>query len=273
MRYHSRIPTPPLDRYVERLWHLNDSPAHLHESILPSGTTELVINLSRDEIRIYDPNDITRFARFSGAIVSGSFARPFATDTDQHAAIIGAHFRVGGAFSLLGVDAGDLANAHIDLESLWGPKARTLREQLCEANSAERRFQVLEQSLLTRLGSVRESHASVTTAVAALSEDPTRRIHEVVRETGFSPRRVIQLFTREVGLPPKLFCRVRRCQRALDLVRHMSEPRWGLLALQCGYFDQSHFIRDFRSFTGFSPLEYVRRQTDAVMLNHVPLIR
>ena len=273
VHHQSRPPVAPLDRFVERLWHLNDAPAHAHESILPSGTMELVINLRRDEMRIYDPEDTKRFTRFSGAIVSGTYARPFATDTEQHAAIIGVHFRVGGAFSLLGVDACELADAHVDLETLWGSGARLLRERLCETDSVERRFQLLEQSLMTRVGSVRESHAAVNAALATFTQDPTRPIRDVVREIGLSPRRVIQLFTREIGLPPKLFCRVRRCQRALDLVRQMTEPKWGLLALQCGYFDQSHFIRDFQGFTGFSPVEYLRRQSSAVMLNHVPLTK
>lgn len=49
--------------------------------------------------------------------------------------------------------------------------------------------------------------------------------------------------------------------------------KWGLLALQCGYFDQSHFIRDFQEFTGFSPVDYLRRQSSAVMLNHIPLTK
>jgi hypothetical protein len=115
VHYHSRQPVTPLDCFVERLWHLNDAPAHAHESILPSGTMELVINLHRDEMRIYDPKETKRFARFSGAIVSGTYARPFATDTDQHAAIIGVHFRAGGAFPLLGLDAHELAM----LTSTW----------------------------------------------------------------------------------------------------------------------------------------------------------
>lgn len=232
---------------------------------------ELVINLRRDEIRIYDPKETKRFARYSGAIVSGTYARPFATDTEQHAAIIGVHFRAGGAFRLLGVDAHELADAHVDLENLWGRRARSLRQQLCEANNVESRFQLLEQSLMARLASVRENHAAVNAALATFTQDPTRPIRDVVREIGLSPRRIIQLFTREVGMPPKLFCRVRRFQRALDLVRQMTEPKWGLLALQCGYFDQSHFIRDFKSFTGFSPVEYLRRQSSEVMLNHLPL--
>jgi hypothetical protein len=89
---------PPLDRLVERLWRLNEAPAHAHETIMPSGTMELVINLSQDEMRIHHPRQTKRSTRFCVAIVSRAHAKLFATDTEQHAAIVGVHFRASGTF-------------------------------------------------------------------------------------------------------------------------------------------------------------------------------
>src|SRR5262245_59363267 len=113
-------PGPPLDEYIDRFWFCSDTPPHPRERILPSGTVELVINLSDDEIRIYDPSQPNRTRRYSGAAVSGPYSNFFLIDPLVHASIIGVHFRPGRAVPVLGVPASELADAHIDLENLWG---------------------------------------------------------------------------------------------------------------------------------------------------------
>src|SRR6186997_2426310 len=96
------IPGPPLDEYIDRFWLCSDTPSHPRERILPSGTVELVINLSDDEIRIYDPARPDRVRRYSGTVVSGPYRSFLVIDPLQHASIIGVHFRPGRAVPVLG---------------------------------------------------------------------------------------------------------------------------------------------------------------------------
>jgi AraC-like DNA-binding protein len=93
-------------------------------------------------------------------------------------------------------------------------------------------------------------------------------IRDVARDAGLSQRRFSQLFTREVGMSPKLFYRVQRFRQALETVRHAAEPNWAQVAVDCGYYDQSHLIHDFRFFSNLSPTEYVRRRSECVVQNH-----
>ena len=95
------------------------------------------------------------------------------------------------------------------------------------------------------------------------------RVRDVARRVGLSQRRFIRVFAAEVGLTPKLYGRVRRFQRALALVRGVPAPDWAQLAVECGYFDQSHLIRDFRAFAGLTPEEYLRHRSEQVLHNHV----
>ncbi|MBX6316292.1 MAG: AraC family transcriptional regulator, partial [Isosphaeraceae bacterium] len=81
-------PGPPLDGYIDRFWLVSDTPSHPRERILPSGAVELVINLSDDEIRIYDPSHPDRPRRYPGAVVSGPYRGFFLIDPLQHASII-----------------------------------------------------------------------------------------------------------------------------------------------------------------------------------------
>ncbi len=250
----SYIPASPLRAFIDRFWLCSDTPAHSRERILPSGTIELVINLRDDEIRIYDPSHPDRSRRYSGAVVSGPYRGFFVIDPLQHASIIGVHFRPGGAVPFLGVPASELADAHVDLETLWGPTVVELRERLCTAATPAERFSLLEQALLGHPRRLPERRGAVPVALDAFEQAGAEmRVRDVARHVGLSQRRFIQVFAAEVGLTPKLYCRVRRFQRARDLVRNATMPDWAAVAVACGYFDQSHMIRDFEQSPDSAP--------------------
>ena len=206
MNYVFSSPVRPLGDFVERFWQIHDSPPHFRERIVSSGTVELVINLKEDEFRIYDSTRPEHCRRFSGAIVSGTYTRPFVIDARQHACVVGVHFRPAGAFPFLGEAASELADTHVDLEALWGRAARELRERLCAAQGPTERFCLLEKALLDHLFRPMEHHFAVRFALSCfMRADSEQTIREAAQRVGLSHRRFIQVFAREVGLPPKLF--------------------------------------------------------------------
>jgi len=273
VNYICRTPTRPLSDFVERFWCLSDAPAHSKERITPSGTSGLLINLHENELRIYDPAKPERCKRFSGAVVSGTHSGPFVIDPRELVSIIGVHFRPGGAFPFLGTPASELADAHVDLDALWGTSAIELRERLCVAKTPAERFNLLEKTLVAHLFRPLERHYAVRFALETFARtDSGLVIRDVARDAGLSQRRFIQLFAREVGMSPKLFCRVRRFRQALETVRQTAAPDWGRVAVDCGYYDQSHLIHDFRFFSNLSPTEYVRQRSECAMQNHATLV-
>ena len=267
-----KTPSPPLGGFVERLWHLSDAPVHSRERILPGGTVELVINLQEDEIRIYDPERPECCRRFSGAVVSGVYGKPFVIDTREHASMLGVHFRPGGAFPIFQMPVSELRDTHVDLETLWGAMAVELRERLCELKSLSGGFQLLEETLVNRISFSPRFHPAVRFALDAFRHaNPNLAVGHIAGQSGFSQRRFIEVFKQEVGMSPKLFDRVRRFQQALALAQGQSRPDWAQLALECGYCDQSHFINEFRCFSGLRPAQYVRQRSKRVLPNHVPI--
>jgi AraC-like DNA-binding protein len=89
------------------------------------------------------------------------------------------------------------------------------------------------------------------------------------RAAGISTRRLARLFSIEVGLTPKLYARVQRFSRVVESIYNSSAVDWSDLAVRCGYFDQAHFIRDFKAFSGLTPGDYRSRGT--VSPHHVRL--
>src|SRR5215813_4954087 len=264
-------PEPPLSKFVDSFWlyegyEPQHKTEHITESILPTGTLELVINLRQNELRFYDAECHENCSRFSGAIVSGAHGRSL--EPTAEAFIMGVHFKPGGAFPFLGLPAGDLADTHVDLETLWGSLARRLRERLCEARTSAERLQLLQKTLLSRLRHGVGQHYAVSAALEMFGKSQAGpRVREAAKDLGLSQRRFIQVFKAEVGMTPKLFSRIQRFQQTRSFIQHNPSINWADLAVDFGYFDQSHFIREFLEFSGLNPTEYIKRHKSLIQPN------
>jgi AraC-like DNA-binding protein len=271
MASYSRIPGPPLSAFVDMFWlYEGYQQPHKLERLLPDGSIELVVNLKEDVTRVYDPRDTAKVTTLTGSSIAGPHSEFFVIDTAEQHTVAGIHFKPGGAFPFLCLPSTELHNRLVSLDDLWGPLARQFRERLLEAPTAEAKFDVMGRVLIARAAGRFARHPAVAFALREFRAAPRdRTIGAVTGQIGLSARRFIQVFSAEVGLNPKLFCRVRRFQRAL---RHADRGRrvdWAGLAADCGYFDQAHFIHDFRAFSGISPSAYAAQRTEH--LNHVPL--
>ena len=254
-------PKPPLSKFVDSFWlYEGQGMESKTECILPTGTLELAINLQQNELRFYDPERPDNHSHLSGAVVSGAHRRSFVPEPAEEIFIIGVHFKPGGAFPFLGLPADALADTHVDLETLWGPSAGQLRARLCEVRTAAERFRLLHGALLTRLCCGVEQHYAVSAALEMFGKNQAGlTVREVAKYIGLSERRFIQVFKAEVGMTPKLFSRILRFQQTRTVIQQNPSPDWTALALDLGYFDQSHFIREFLEFSGLSPTDYINR--------------
>jgi AraC-like DNA-binding protein len=245
-----------------------DPPPDRRERALPTGTVELIFSLDPTPLRVFERGDAQRSRDLQGPLIYGPHSEFFVLDRARHPAIMGVHFKIGGAAALLGLPAGELHNMVVPLEALWGSAAYELRDRLCDARLPAERFRILERALIERLPMLPARHPAVAFALRELMPG-SARVADVTDQIGLSGRRFAQLFRDQVGLTPKLFCRIRRFQDVLQQVEQARLPLWADLALSCGYFDQAHFIHDFRAFAGVSPGVYLAQRGH--QRNHVVL--
>ena len=277
MLYLTYVPGAPLREFVDYFWLFDGGHRPRKERIVPSGTSELVINLRDDEIRISQFDHSNEVRRFSGVVLSGTYSSALVVDAMQHEAILGVHFKPGGAFPFLGALASDLTNAHANLADLWGRGANQLRERLCEVRSPRERFRIMEAALTDRLRCSPTRLPAIANALKAFGPDGTgATVRDVAREVAICQRRFSKFFADEVGLTPKMFCRILRFQCARSMADEIENPNWARIATTCGYYDQSHLINDFQNFSGFRPTEYLGRlrkhqQDLSLKSDHVPL--
>ena len=276
MLYLTHVPEPPLSQFVNLLWlYEGYTQPHAKERVLPTGEMQIVINLLEDKSCIYDRADTDRCQTFGGSLLSGAHSQYQVISTAAQRSIIGVHFRPGGAFPFLRMPAGELRDTSVSLDTLWGAAAVDLRDQLLGAPTHQDRFEILERVLLAELMRGANRHAAVGFALRRFMTEPqVTTVAGVTDQIGLSPKRFIQVFRDETGFTPKVFCRIRRFQQVLGVmeagVGGVKNVEWANVALDCGYFDQAHFIHDFRAFSGINPTSYLANRTPH--RNHVPLM-
>ncbi|MFD0744336.1 helix-turn-helix domain-containing protein [Phytohabitans flavus] len=152
-----------------------------------------------------------------------------------------------------------------------GPARAALRDRLLACGSAAEMRAVVEAALLAAAEPPRPDPA-LAAAVAALHGGAS--VAEAADRLGWTTKRLVRLFSAQVGLAPKRFARVRRFQRLLSAATTRlagTGGDWARLAAECGYHDQAHMIHDFRSYAGQSPSEYEPRSVEE--RNHVPFLQ
>ena len=254
--FRHRKPNLALAEFVRLFWYWSEPPRRfVHERVLPMGTVELVIRLESP--------------RTSDSGIAGPRSSPLIIERHATHQLLGVHFAPGGAFPFLGFPFGEIYNSWITLADLWGEsRARRLLELLSGEPTIELKFQLLERWLLWIADQPLKHHAAISFALKEFDDEPGLRSSAVVAEkVNLSQRRFIDIFRNEVGMTPKLFCRVQRFHHIIQRVQHQEKVDWVDLAFSCGYTDQSHFIHEFREFSGLRPSEYLGLRTEH--LGHV----
>lgn len=221
---------------------------------LPTEIAPVVFNFGAP-FRIFDSAEPTQFSEH----------RSFATGAFDHYVLVGStgayecvqiNFTILGARRFLARPLIELTNQVIPLDDVLGADAARLTMALQEAPSWAARFDLLDREILARIDAPRRPVAGVVQAWEALLRHAGRqRIRDLARDIGWSHKHLVDRFTTEIGLPPKAVARVLRFGRGAELLQ-VSEPgRLADIALSCGYYDQAHFTRDFRTFAGVTPTE------------------
>jgi len=174
-------------------------------------------------------------------------------------------FKPGMAGSFLAAPLQALTDQRADIDLLWGRSdADRLADALWTNDAPERaRLAVIERELLRRLraggvdaaGATAGGLALVQRALVTLEGGGDVRVEHVAAGLGVSRQHLAAQFRQHVGLSPKLFARICRFRQATAAIKaeRGAAPDWAQLALDCGYFDQSHLIHDYQEFAGSAP--------------------
>ncbi len=269
MTYQYHRPGGVLAEYIDQMWWYDTyEPSTPQERIMPTGTTELIFHLHPTSFTITAATDPTSRVALARAIVAGPYVEHFLIDAQSLGPILGIHFKPGGAYPFLPIPIRELQNAHVCLADLWGDYTEIVSDQLAAARSPSALFAIMEAALLLRFNHAALPHPGVTRAIELLRHrHAPNSITHLADHIGLSQRHLLRVFEASVGLSHKQFTGIIRFQQILHKLQRASTPHWQALLGESEYFDQAHFIHDFRRFTGMTPSTYLRLKT--IHRNHV----
>jgi AraC-like DNA-binding protein len=256
--YSEHAPPPDLAPYVACFWtglvpaSLVDRPA-VEQRVLPDGCVDIVLGFGRAGNSSARPTgDVTE------AIGVGSMTRPLVITGDRARLYIGVRFNPGCAFAAFGVPAAELTDESADYRDLFGEANREL-DVFSDLATNEERLEAMVALVRRRLIGAEVVPASVRAAVRRVwAAHGNVRVAGLAAEIGLTRQQLARLFATHVGVTPKTFARVMRTQSALaraDAAR-AAYPRgvdWSAIAYELGYYDQAHFIDEFKEMTGVTP--------------------
>jgi len=214
-----------------------------------------------DCLDVYD--GIAGSGRPLGAFVVGNQSRPSLTQLGGHQHGVQVELSAGAALALLG-PVGELNNAAVPIEEVLGRWAAGLVEQLGHAATWEERFTLLD-GVFSALDI--PDCAGISPEVSWLrcqlaASGGRARVEPLMDETGWSRRLVTERFRRQLGLAPKAYARIVRFQRAVGLLQKVRDGHTlADVAIECGYYDQSHLTRDFAALAGCAPTALMAEST------------
>ena len=228
---------------------------------LPSCLATLVFNLGHD-LRVEHPLGTRTTYRAGAAFYTGMSATYAVTETDRCQEGAQVMLTPLGARRLLGFPLCEVGDRLIDPCDLIGAASRDIAERLQEANSSAGRLAILEHEMTRRLAFSRDGPPrDLIWALRRLEATYGRvGVNTLAQELGCSRKHLTVRFRREFGMSPKLFARVARFDRAVELMRRDRVASLAELAGDCGYADQAHLTRDFCEFAGSPPAAFLRRK-------------
>ncbi|MEO6864531.1 MAG: AraC family transcriptional regulator [Gemmatimonadaceae bacterium] len=192
--------------------------------------------------------------------VFGVATRKFTRVLADAGLVFGIKFRPGAFHSFTASPVSDLTDSSRAVLEDFGVDDRVLETEVLTAESDTAMIDVVERFLRAHTPEKDNTVVTVNSVVDYIvAHREVTRVEELARQFGMSTRMLQRLFSRCVGVSPKWVIRRYRLQEAAEQLSGGAVADWSGLALNLGYFDQAHFINDFRSLIGLSPAEYARR--------------
>jgi AraC-like DNA-binding protein len=259
INYYTIQPIENLAKYVRCFWVLESDGPYTHHS-MADGCSEMVFHYNGifDEIKktgareksfaagLQGPTqNVTRYTIDRGFSMFGVYLYPFAIP------------------QLFSLPATELTNQFPDMESLMGKKGKDLEERMMVATDNDERVKIMSAFFEKQLTKASTQQHPVFDAISGIIRaNGLVRIDSLSTQYFISTRQFERKFKELTGFPPKLFSRIIRFNAALREYRNKNKSLMDI-ALDCGYYDQSHFISDFKEFSGLHPKQYFSGKTAA----------
>ena len=262
MHYEVHSPSPALSGFIKCYWSLEgEDLSGTQQRVFPDGCVELVFHYGDLFSKYHDDGKCNTQPR---SFIHGQLTRFIQIGGSGKAGIFGIRFKPYGLKPFIQINTHEINDDNVPVNEIWGAAGRELENRIIDADSNKERIQIAEHFLLQKL---RPSTAmAINRCVTIINgSNGSVNIDHLSAQVNLGRRHLERQFIACVGLSPKQYARITRFQYVLSLAEQKRYDALTELAYDGGFYDQAHFIKDFRTFTGLSPKQYFSQ--------HLPLVK
>ncbi len=256
MNYQTFEPSPDLANFIKFYWTLENPKERSPEkqTIIPDGCMEMIFHYG-DLYRQYFENDNSKIQPKS--FVIGQLTRPLEIEPTGVTGIFSVRFHPDGFLPFATIPIKEMENTAFPLNQLFGNNGLEIEESILKARSTSERIKLIEKFLLNRLTASETVDRIVKATVdTILTANGQLSVAELSKQTNINRRQLERKFSSTIGLSPKQLSKTIRLQATLKLLLSKKFTNLTALAYEGEYYDQAHFIKDFKELTGFTPKEF-----------------
>ncbi|SHN24081.1 AraC family transcriptional regulator [Chitinophaga sp. CF418] len=268
--YQQYQPSEQLADYIECYWILRAEAGFLNspDALVPGGRIEMIFNFANPVNWLITENNPGGIS-FAGPIFMGQRNKVFYATGTGKANMLGLRFKPGGLAAFTNMPVSGLLNAVIPAALILGAQINNWEALLYEQQDTNAMLRMLDALMIKALKVVPRDNLLINTAIAALrngNEDTS--IAAICHQTGYSYKKLERVFIRNTGYTPKYYHKILRFNKAMRLI--YTTDALTSISYTCNYFDQAHFIRDFRQFTGTTPGQFKRgdNKIASILIKH-----
>ena len=255
MNYREIVPVPALQPYIKFIWlmdGLDANPNAVPERIFPDGCMELIFNLKKPLARIEGNTLIQQPTSF----VFGQLTKAMHILVTQHYSVIAVRFTPFGLSAFTQIPSHQLKGIEVGLENLWGAEGKELEDQV-NTLATDDAINAIQRFFIARLKRQTHSLASISNIAGLMeAQGGNQTVKHWADYANLSERQFNRIFNNVIGVSPKEYLKITRFNKVLNLFDDNNTENLSSLAHHCGYYDQAHFIKDFKEYTGTTPTGY-----------------
>lgn len=256
MNYQTFEPSNDLTTLIKCYWTLESETEETPEkqTIIPDGCMEMIFHY-RDLYRQYTENGNSLIQ--PKCFVIGQLTRPLEIEPTGKIGIFSVRFHPNGFLPFTTIPIKEMENTAVSLEKLFGQNGQEIEQQILTASSTAERIKLIEVFLLNRLTDNETIDRIVKSTVETiLTANGQLTIDELSKQTNINRRQLERKFSSAIGLSPKQLSKTIRLQATLKMLLNKKFTSLTALAYENEYYDQAHFIKDFKELSGFTPKEF-----------------
>lgn len=237
-----------LQHLIETYWVSDGMVSSQHtQRILPDGCVDILFNFNQRDA-------IGQFQSYMPHIVGTMTSYLDITHYSEAIQMLGIRFRPGGIAAFSRIPVFELTNQTVEIDWVETLLEKSCYDRLPEFSTMQERIAYLEKYLISRLDSLFALEQRINYTVDFIRKGKGFiPVKQVAQEVCLSERQLERKFKRVVGISPKMFSRIIRFKHTLGYLQTCSDEKHCSVAIDCGYFDHSHLIKDFKAFGGTLP--------------------